>query len=119
MGLTPNHSAYKTRRRWERHSLNASIRVVTDTSVIDGRGVRMSEGGICLFALADLPIGTQVKVEFSTPRSRKLIRVRGAIRNRAVYLYGVEFLAEEFEDRQQIAELGDVFRGHGGSQIRQ
>jgi len=77
----------------------------------------MSEGGICLLDVADLPIGTQINVEFTTPRSRELVRVRGAIRNRAVYLYGVEFLAEKFEDRRQIAALGGVLVGHRGRQI--
>jgi hypothetical protein len=67
MGLTPNHSAYQARRRWERRRLDGPIRVVTDTSVIGGRGVSV----------------------------------------------------EEFEDRLQIAELGGVFRGHGGRQMGQ
>ncbi len=89
-----NWAADRDRRRWKRYLLNTSIRVVTDTAVIDGRGVRMSEGGICLFALANLPLGTHVQLEFTPPRSEKLARFRGAIRNRAVYLYGVEFLEE-------------------------
>ena len=62
------------------------------------RGVRLSEGGICLFAAANLPIGSQVKVEFKNPRTDEPVRVRGKVRNRAVYLYGVEFLPERFED---------------------
>lgn len=106
------------RRRWERYSLNTPIRVVTDTTVIDGRGIRMSEGGICLFALADLPVGTQVKVEFTSPRSGEPVGVHGAVCNRAVYLYGVEFLAKNFEDQRRIAQLGDAFRRHSGGQAR-
>jgi hypothetical protein len=43
--------------------------------------------------------------------TQELGRVREAIRNRAVYWYRVEFLAEEFEDRRQIAAWGSVFRG--------
>ena len=55
------------RRRWQRFPFDASVRVVVDQSaeitVVDARGVRFSEGGICLFAAANLPVGSQVKVE--------------------------------------------------------
>ena len=46
-----------------------------------------------------------VKVEFKNPRTDESVRVRGKIRNRTVYLYGVEFLSEEFEDRRRLARL--------------
>ena len=97
------------RRRWERRPFDAQLRVVVDQSkdkrVVHARGVRLSEGGICLFAAANLPVGSQVKVEFKNPRTDESVRVRGKIRNRTVYLYGVEFLSEEFEDRRRLARL--------------
>ncbi len=99
------------RRRWQRFPFDASVRVVVDHSaeltVVDGRGVHFSEGGICLFAAANLPVGSQVKVEFRTPHTDKPVRVRGKVRNRSVYLYGVEFLSEE---RQQMARLSAELR---------
>jgi hypothetical protein len=82
------------KRRWQRHPLSAPIRLLTETATIEGRGLTMSEGGICLFALANLGVGTQVKVEFTHPHSRELVRVHGAVRNRTAYLYGIEFLAK-------------------------
>jgi hypothetical protein len=101
-------------RRWQRYPFDASVRVMVDHSaeatVVDGRGVRFSEGGICLFAAADLPVGSQVKVEFRTPRMDEPLRVRGKVRNRSVYLYGVEFLSEKSEDRQQLERLSAEFR---------
>lgn len=103
------------RRRWQRFPFDASVRVEVDPSVdatvVDGRGVRFSEGGICLFAAANLPVGSQVKVEFKTPHSHESVRVRGKVRNRSVYLYGVEFLSDKSEDRQQLARLSAEFRG--------
>jgi c-di-GMP-binding flagellar brake protein YcgR len=103
------------RRRWQRFPFDASVRVVVDHSpertVVDGRGVRFSEGGICLFAAANLPVGSQVKVEFRTPHTDEPVRVRGKVRNRSVYLYGVEFLSDKSEDRQQLARLSAEFRG--------
>jgi hypothetical protein len=91
------------------------IRVVADdmtgTAVILGRGTKMSAGGICFFALANLAIGAQIDVElidfhFGTP-----VRVSGIVRNRAAYLYGVEFLIDQQKDRQQIARLSHVLGG--------
>jgi hypothetical protein len=82
----------RNRRRWERHWLNASIRIFTSIGPIDGLGLQVSPGGMYLFAMADLPVGTHIKIEFPAPHSGELIQMDGAIRHRAVYLYGVEFL---------------------------
>ena len=114
MGVVSNRPAYEDRRRWARYPLNASIRVITGTAIIAARGIRMSESGICLFAVADLPIGTQIKVEFTSPRSGEPIGVYGTVCNRAVYLYGVKFRAENLEDQRRVAHLGDAFRRHSG-----
>jgi hypothetical protein len=98
------------RRRWERQPFDAPLRVVVDHSaektIVPARGVRLSEGGICLFAAANLPVGSHIKVEFTNPRTDESIRVRGKIRNRTVYLYGVEFLSDEFDDQRRLARLG-------------
>jgi hypothetical protein len=112
------------RRRWRRYPLDASVRVVVDHPpvdhflgepsaekiVVDGRGVHFSEGGICLFAAANLTVGSHIKVEFTNPHNDQPVRVRGKIRNRSVYLYGVEFLSDRFEDQQKLARLSDGFR---------
>ncbi|HSZ00663.1 MAG TPA: PilZ domain-containing protein [Terriglobales bacterium] len=100
------------KRQWERRPVDMPIRVVADdmtgTAVIPGRGTKMSEGGICFFALANLAIGTRIDVElidfhFGTP-----VRVSGIVRNRAAYLYGVEFLIDQQEDRQQIGRPSHI-----------
>lgn len=110
------------RRRWERYPFDASVRVVvdhapvnhsTETTIVDARGVHFSEGGLCLFAAANLPVGSQIKVEFNNPHTDEPVRVRGKVRNRSVYLYGVEFLSEKFEDRQQLARLSAGLRSGG------
>jgi PilZ domain len=80
------------KRRWQRSSLNAPVRILTDTLTIDGFGIKVSEGGMCLFAAANLPIGETVGVEFKAPNSESLVRALGTIRSRAVYLYGLEFV---------------------------
>ena len=82
----------RAKRRWQRSSLNAPVRILTDTLTIDGFGIKVSEGGMCLFAAANLPIGETVGVEFKAPNSESLVRALGTIRSRAVYLYGLEFV---------------------------
>lgn len=89
-----NRSANRDKRRWRRYPLGAPIRLVTASATIDGRGITLSEGGMCLFAVANIGIGSKIQVEFTDPRSRQLVRTDAAIRNRAVYLYGIEFLAK-------------------------
>jgi len=83
------------RRRWQRHWLNAPIRVFTDSTVIDGRGIRLSEGGIYLFALANMTPGEQIRIEYAAPPSGQSLSRHGVVRNRAIYLYGIEFSANE------------------------
>jgi len=95
--------------------VDVPIRVVaddlTDIGVIPGRGTKMSKGGICLFALANLAIGAQIDVELMDSHRGTSVRVSGIVRNRVVYLYGVEFLIDRQEDRQQIARLSHSFGG--------
>jgi len=89
------------------------IRVVagdmTGTAVIPGRGTKLSAGGICLFALANLAIGAQIDVELGDSNYVTPVRVSGIVRNRAAYLYGVEFLMDQQENRRQIARLSHGF----------
>lgn len=59
----------------------------------------MSAGGVCVFALANIAIGTQIDVEFIDADSGTPVRARGVVRNRSVYLYGVEFLLDLREDQ--------------------
>src|SRR5712692_1564159 len=92
---TLNPHPNEGKRRWARNKVNAPVRVLVeglnDTLVIDGRCIKMSEGGMCFFAVANLVIGAQISLEFVSPSSSKSGRVRGTIRNQAVYLYGVEY----------------------------
>lgn len=82
------------RRRRKRQLLNTSVQVFTESAQLDALGINLSDGGMCLFAMADLPVGSQIHVEFLSPRSKKPVRVSGIVRHRALYLYGVDFLVD-------------------------
>jgi hypothetical protein len=82
------------RRRRKRQLLNTSVQVFTEFARVDALGINLSDVGMCLFAMADLPVGSQIQVEFLSPRNQKQVRVSGIIRHRALYLYGVDFLLD-------------------------
>ena len=86
------------RRRWKRYWFNGSIQVVNGSRRIDGLGIQVSRGGLYLFAIADLPVGAEIKVAFRDPRSQQWVEVLGTVRHRAVYLYGVEFLPQQHQE---------------------
>lgn len=96
-------------RRWQRYKVNVPIRVIVSramkASIFDGRGTSLSEGGMALFAGAELRPGDQVAVEFTPPFSTPPIRVDARICNRSGYHYGVEFLAIDSRQRDSVALL--------------
>jgi PilZ domain len=80
------------RRRWHRRLLNASVNVFTSSAEFHARAVTISEGGICVFTVSNLAVGSSVDLEFVPPQAESSIRVSGTVRSRALYLYGIEFL---------------------------
>lgn len=44
-----------------------------------------------LFAAANVAVGTKVRIEFLQPSGDERACIVGTIRNRMVYLYGVEY----------------------------
>src|SRR6266446_10772941 len=81
------------RRRRKRRFLRSSVQVFAGSAPVDALGINLSDVGMCVFTLANLQLGSQVEVEFLSPRSKEQIRVCGTVRHRALYLYGIEFLA--------------------------
>jgi hypothetical protein len=85
--LTPD------RRRRKRQLLKTSVRVFTETGGIDAIGINISDVGMCLFTVANLPLGSRLQIELPSEQCADPIRVSGTVRHRALYLYGIEFLA--------------------------
>ena len=61
---------------------------------MEALGVNISEVGMCLFTIANLPLGSQIQVEFLPPRCTRPLRICATVRHRALYLYGIEFSAD-------------------------
>ena len=87
--LQPN---FKDRRRRQRQLLNTSVQVFTGSCHLSALGINLSEVGMCLFTIANLPLGSKIEIEFLPSRSNEPVRKYGTVRHRALYLYGIEFL---------------------------
>jgi hypothetical protein len=59
------------RRRRHRQLLNASVQVFTGSAHVDALGINLSDVGMCLFALANLALGSQIQVEFLPHDAKK------------------------------------------------
>jgi PilZ domain len=88
------------RRRQPRQLVNTSVRVFSQSNCIEALGINLSGVGMCLFTPANLPVGSQIEVEFVPADGRTTIRVPATVRHRALYLYGIEFPTDP-------AEIGD------------
>ena len=100
---------YEQERRWPRHKINVPVRAVVHkpdgTLILDGRGMEMSEGGICLLLDVELGLGDEIELEFTLPYSGNLLRVPSEVCNRTGYRYGVKFIPEGREERSEVARL--------------
>ncbi|HEV2699506.1 MAG TPA: PilZ domain-containing protein [Terriglobales bacterium] len=94
------------RRRRKRQLLNTSVRVFTESGPIDALGINISDVGMSLFTIANLPIDSRIQIELLLPQSTERVRIWGIIRHRALYLYGVEFLVDS--DRRSTSSWTDV-----------
>ncbi len=84
---------YSVARRWPRHWWSSSVEVFTPAAHVRAIGMNISTGGMGLFAVANLHVGTHIEVEFEYRAGSKR-RMRGIVRHRALYLYGIQFTSD-------------------------
>src|SRR5689334_14994811 len=101
-------------RRWQRYRLNLPIRLIVcredSTRISDGRANDISEGGMLVFAGLELKTEDKVFVEFTPPYSSNPVRAPGIVRHRRGYNYGVEFLNQTREDKEQIDKFRNLLK---------
>ncbi|HLK31652.1 MAG TPA: PilZ domain-containing protein [Terriglobales bacterium] len=80
-------------RRWERLPVDMPVRVVTSkgfsTTVVEGRGTELSQGGMVLYAGILLNPGDLLEVEFDMPTPSRLPAI---VRSRNGFCFGLEFI---------------------------
>jgi hypothetical protein len=94
----------RDRRRQKRQLVNASVSVFTESGRIEALGINLSDVGMCLFTVANLPIDSQIEVELPVPRSQERMRLSAVIRHKALYLYGIEFVDSDGSAGREAAE---------------
>lgn len=98
-------------RRWKRYCVDmpVQVRVTTQgpTRIIssEGQGSDISGGGLAVSVEVDLPVGSQIAVEFTPPSTDEPVVFRCFVRNREGYRYGLEFITENDDDYQKAGEL--------------
>ncbi len=104
MLLKPNFKP--DRRRRERQLLNTSVQIFAGAVHVDALGINLSDVGMCLFTIANLPLESQIQIEFVPPRCKDRVRVCGTVRHRALYLYGIEFLVDSEQAPDSCTQVG-------------
>jgi hypothetical protein len=101
-------------RRWQRYRLNLPIRLIVcredSTRISEGRANDISEGGMLVFAGLELKAEDKVFIEFTPPYSSSPVRAPGIVRHRRGYNYGVEFLNQTREDKEQIDKFRNLLK---------
>lgn len=101
-------------RRWERQSVvipvNVTLFLDGQRDVLRAEASDISRGGMRLFLARELPLGTSLGLEFLIPYNTTEFLVRGVIRNRAGYSYGIEFLSTTPCQQQMIERTCKVFK---------
>jgi hypothetical protein len=80
-------------RRWERMPVDLPVKVFTSkgfsTTVVEGRGTEISQGGMTLYAGILLSPGDLLEVEFGMPTASRMPAI---VRSRNGFCFGLEFI---------------------------
>lgn len=110
----PTAQAFRTLRRWARLKIRVPVTVVVrkpeKTLFVQARGEDLNEGGIAVFAGAELRLGDTVEISFTPPYQGSPMTARAIVRNRRGYTYGMEFVSETPDDQKQVAAIRAVLR---------
>jgi hypothetical protein len=111
---TPPQTISGDVRRWHRFRFDVPVRVLLrrdDRKLeVAARGTGMNEGGIGLYMEAPLQAGGQLQLEFTPPYAGLTVRVRGRVCHADGNRYGVEFLADDAAEQQEVELFRQMLR---------
>jgi hypothetical protein len=106
--------AIRTLRRWPRLKIRVPVTLVLrkkdKTVFVQARGEDLNEGGIAIFAGVELRLDELVEISFTPPYQGNPMSARAVVRNRRGYTYGMEFITESEDDREQVGAIRAVLR---------
>lgn len=98
----------KAERRWKRFRVEIPVRVEIslngNNASFFSKGTDISQGGLCLFIPRELGLGVMVGLVLCLPYSRENLKLKGVIRNRSGFHYGIEFIDCRASERQVITQ---------------
>jgi hypothetical protein len=112
--VTLPQEGFATLRRSPRYKIDVPVRLIaqrpTKVAIVAGRGRELGREGMAVFGGIELSIDEQVAVEFTPPYAGQPIRVRGFVRNRSGYTYGIEFITENNADYRNAGQLEAILK---------
>jgi PilZ domain len=112
--LTSDNPALQRRWRRYRFDLPVTLTVCRDHNTLNARGRSLNEGGIAVSAEVKLAAGDSVTVEFTPPYAHLPIKLSAVVRNYNGEFYGLEFVAHNSEQQEEIALLRLFVQGLTG-----
>jgi hypothetical protein len=96
-------------RRHQRLRLDTPVCLIVDRPdrvlLVNARLRDVSDEGVAVFAGVELAIDSEVQIEYTPPFNRGPLRVRAVVRNRRVYIYGLEFFPRDGDEEQILLTL--------------
>ncbi len=103
----------RSARRWERHAVTIPVTV---SLLVDGQRSKLraqasdvSKGGLSLFTTREIAIGASLQLDFVLPYSSAPLMLRGVVRTRTGFNYGIEFINPSPEQQEIIERACKVF----------
>lgn len=102
---------YAAVRRYERLSINVSVRVfLRDGQVANGRGHDIGDGGMAVYVPLDIAVGAVVNISFQLPYSRTTLGVRATVRNSNGFRFGMEFVNLTPFEAEEIKRVTSILK---------
>jgi hypothetical protein len=96
-------------RRRQRVRLSTPVCLVVQRPekvlLVNARFRDMSTDGAAIFAGVELPLDSEVQVEFTPAHGKGPLRVHAVVRNRRQYVYGLEFFPKDGHEEQTLSLL--------------
>jgi len=104
-GIVGDNDSFKQRRRYERRRIEVPAAVISGTRHNFEQAAEVGEGGMLLHLKNELPLGSEIQVQFILPDKSFVTAIGEIIYTYDVYgkhYYGVEFLDIEPRFRTSI-----------------
>jgi hypothetical protein len=111
------HEDRRGKRRHPRLELEAAVTVHSESGLVPGRTLEVSESGISAILPVEPPVGETAELEIKLPPTPGT--ARAIVRNRNVFRHGFEFVQPLRETVGKEADLGDCQNCGGTGSILQ